>query len=409
MSRPKMGKNQNNTITSSKQSMQTNDTEDTWAPFSSGIINSHLKPYIDALDCDPAALVSTEEYLDLLTKAVHINDALQNSDSVAGAFYKSSNLYNYIQENLPEAGLAEKRREILRILEYQDELLFIQEGSDISYFPIQHGLPAHLHRNAYFDIAYVFKGTARFYFEDTEAIDLRSGDFLIVPMDSAHGECCLDIHTRAITCAIRKSAFLRVFLSLFNENALLYSFFRRMLTGQGSIAWLKFDTSDANGAPDSEIQRILLHIMKEQDIKPAYYDKMMEADMEKLFVTLLRFHEAQMQLPSTASIHWKSEYDALFRYMEANSITVTMEELTEHFHYSRRQLSRIFLECTGQTFEETVKAARMRLARELLAATDLPIEEIAHRCGYENMSSFARVFKATEGKTPGEYRRTMNS
>lgn len=48
---------------------------------------------------------------------------------------------------------------------------------------------------------------------------------------------------------------------------------------------------------------------------------------------------------------------------------------------------------------------RMGRARELLADTALPIEDIAERCGYASLPAFSRRFAATFGMGPGQWRR----
>jgi AraC-like DNA-binding protein len=40
----------------------------------------------------------------------------------------------------------------------------------------------------------------------------------------------------------------------------------------------------------------------------------------------------------------------------------------------------------------------------MLAATHLPISEIAKTCGFEDQSWFSKIFKSYTGLTPGKYR-----
>lgn len=47
---------------------------------------------------------------------------------------------------------------------------------------------------------------------------------------------------------------------------------------------------------------------------------------------------------------------------------------------------------------------RMLLAKELLLATSLPVKDIAIECGYYDISSFNRRFKAHTGMAPLQYR-----
>lgn len=58
----------------------------------------------------------------------------------------------------------------------------------------------------------------------------------------------------------------------------------------------------------------------------------------------------------------------------------------------------------GLTLEQLFRAYMDMRAKELLARTDLPIEEVARRCGYPFQSSFSRGFKKRNRVYPTEYR-----
>lgn len=45
------------------------------------------------------------------------------------------------------------------------------------------------------------------------------------------------------------------------------------------------------------------------------------------------------------------------------------------------------------------------MAKDLLAESNEPVEQIAYKTGYENPESFMRIFKKITGLTPTEYRK----
>ena len=94
----------------------------------------------------------------------------------------------------------------------------------------------------------------------------------------------------------------------------------------------------------------------------------------------------------------------LFWYISENYRSVTLEELEDRFHYSRRQLIRIVQNATGKNFKDVIRDMKMERAMMLLRDTPLPVERIAMECGYENASSFTRIFKQTVGVSPHAYR-----
>ena len=50
----------------------------------------------------------------------------------------------------------------------------------------------------------------------------------------------------------------------------------------------------------------------------------------------------------------------------------------------------------------------MKEAKKLLAETDMKIIEISQMVGYDNEKHFMKIFKATCGVSPSEYRKNMN-
>jgi AraC-like DNA-binding protein len=59
---------------------------------------------------------------------------------------------------------------------------------------------------------------------------------------------------------------------------------------------------------------------------------------------------------------------------------------------------------TGRTVGDWITEHRMTQARRLLAETDLPVREIARRVGLPDPAYFTRVFRASNGVTPRDWR-----
>ena len=66
--------------------------------------------------------------------------------------------------------------------------------------------------------------------------------------------------------------------------------------------------------------------------------------------------------------------------------------------------SRVFHDEMGETYVSYARRIRCEAAADLLRETDLPVVEIASRCGYEDHSYFSRVFKKVTGRSPSELR-----
>jgi PAS domain S-box-containing protein len=68
------------------------------------------------------------------------------------------------------------------------------------------------------------------------------------------------------------------------------------------------------------------------------------------------------------------------------------------------QLNRRLRAVFGLTAGQLLAKTRIDAATHLLRDTELPVAEIAIRCGYCDQSAFSRQFRAAAGLTPGQYR-----
>jgi len=100
--------------------------------------------------------------------------------------------------------------------------------------------------------------------------------------------------------------------------------------------------------------------------------------------------------------------DAITRvqqYMEKNyNKTITMTEMAGISSMSPRNLIRRFEQATSNTPLEYLQRFRIENAKKMLENKNDGIEQIAMKCGYEDMSFFRKVFKRHVGMTPREYK-----
>ena len=74
---------------------------------------------------------------------------------------------------------------------------------------------------------------------------------------------------------------------------------------------------------------------------------------------------------------------------------------------SRSYFTQAFRETTGQTPYQWLLAQRVQRARELLAASQLPLAAIASACGFADQSHFTRVFARATGLPPARWRQGL--
>ena len=81
-----------------------------------------------------------------------------------------------------------------------------------------------------------------------------------------------------------------------------------------------------------------------------------------------------------------------------------MEELSDQIHATPQYLCRMFKRHLNVRPFQYIAMKRIQHAKILLTDSDLSINEIAHRVGYNDCSYFCAIFKKIELISPSEFR-----
>jgi len=177
----------------------------------------------------------------------------------------------------------------------------------------------------------------------------------------------------------------------------------------------------AEGVPFGIVQHAFYQLLI--DVLERGIDFGMPADAK---VELAALHEAVFKQETAESLadtvvrlvlDMKDRYDAyaqgrkspavmdMMAYIEANfQKDISLGGIADHLHLDPSYISRLFKQQINVNFTDYVIALRMNKAKELLAGSAMTVKEIGAAVGYENQRSFNRIFKKSEGITPGEYR-----
>ena len=83
---------------------------------------------------------------------------------------------------------------------------------------------------------------------------------------------------------------------------------------------------------------------------------------------------------------------------------ITIKSASAHLHVSESYVTKIFSQKLGCTFRDYINTLRVSEAQNLLKKSDMKIIEVMLTCGFQNQSSFNRVFLQESGVSPREYR-----
>lgn len=127
------------------------------------------------------------------------------------------------------------------------------------------------------------------------------------------------------------------------------------------------------------------------------------ADLSMIISAMLIFEEIYKSCFEDSE-ELSASYDSVFRsivYVNSNlGEDMTELDVARRFNMSYSHFSREFKRATGETFKQYIMRTRINHAEQLLVNTDLSVNEIALRCGYNNISYFISLYKKFKGKTP---------
>lgn len=90
-----------------------------------------------------------------------------------------------------------------------------------------------------------------------------------------------------------------------------------------------------------------------------------------------------------------------FRHLDR---PVTVDELAAKCNYSRWYFSKIFRAAAGMSPSEFIMEQKLTAAVQIIQHENLPVKELAARCGFTDPGYFIRRFKRRYGITPAQYK-----
>ena len=114
----------------------------------------------------------------------------------------------------------------------------------------------------------------------------------------------------------------------------------------------------------------------------------------------------QRYLQSTENLCQDNDIQRCLMIMDQNiaNCQFSLEALSDQFSITPQTLRRRFKNATGKTMNDYMTSLRLDQAKRLLQDTQLELADICAQCGYNDLSSFIRLFKSKTGETPGRYR-----
>lgn len=128
--------------------------------------------------------------------------------------------------------------------------------------------------------------------------------------------------------------------------------------------------------------------------------KALQRDMIHAYCLLVREHSLKDYSPLIRQVMLQIDTDL--------TADLSLYSLSRLLNVNSSYLSSLFKKETGATLTEYVNRKRAKQATFLLRTTNMQIQMIAQYCGIPDVNYFIRIFKKFIGKTPKEYRDSLN-
>lgn len=166
-----------------------------------------------------------------------------------------------------------------------------------------------------------------------------------------------------------------------------------------------------NSDQDPEIIECMRELCSIKDEENDMSSMLIKSVLYRLFALVVKDTSTQIEEePPSESINAQREMMAKVqnalnlvhhRYKEPISIN----EAASACGYGKSVFCKIFKNAVGVGFHQYLNAHRIEIAKYLLSETTTPIDCIADTVGYKDTKTFYRLFKASLGISPGEYRK----
>ncbi len=101
--------------------------------------------------------------------------------------------------------------------------------------------------------------------------------------------------------------------------------------------------------------------------------------------------------------------NTVFNYVQSNfKEAIPVDDISSFVNMTTPAFCRFFKKVTHKTFTQFVNEYRLVHATKLLSEQNETIRNICFECGFNNFSHFNKQFKQYTGKTPREYRKSLN-
>lgn len=256
------------------------------------------------------------------------------------------------------------------------------------------------HTHDFFEINYVYEGNCINLVED-ETILMNRGDMIVIHPGVFH-TLYADNECKVYNFIIKKEWIYDKVSFISPSGSDMFKYLIKS-KDEDYYKYIIFRCSESDNNSNINFANKLIKCSKSDS---PWTNMLEEAAMLEYLYSLGETYESVSLSKGMGSSSYKMIN--ILMYMADNYNTVTLEELSNKFFYSKTHICRLFFKNTGKSFNHTLTDMKINRACFFLKNTDMTVEDIARAVGYGSSEHFQRMFKKTIGLTPGKFRKNPN-
>lgn len=130
-----------------------------------------------------------------------------------------------------------------------------------------------------------------------------------------------------------------------------------------------------------------------------------DLNLKELLIRLIQSQHLEQIFTESGAVQNKTRLHFVLNYISEHLTEgILIDELCRKAYMSRNLFFKWFKEQFGITPLEYINSERIKMAKQLLNNANASIASVSCQCGFSDVNYFVRLFKKTEGITPGVYR-----
>lgn len=278
-------------------------------------------------------------------------------------------------------------------LDYNERVAHEMQNIPLSFYHVDEKHPAYhapLHWHRPSEIVRVLSGKLKMYL-DGKKIIVSPGDILFINQEIIHGffpiDCVYEIINFDADEILMRTSLCKDALRIFTSS---------------HVSVLPFHPTE-----DASLHHIANQLFTFASTESNEHDLLVLGALFELLGTIYAKHHYTENAKSSSSAKL---FKPLLEYIEKSYMnTITLADMAQVSGMSTSHFSVLFHDFFRQTPIDYLNSYRVERACLLLINSDLPVTEVAYRCGFNDSAYFVKVFKKYKKITPKKYRSSLSS